>query len=108
MPCELATIYRDVEEISKEWENNITRLNYLECKYFEGKKYTYFLYKNILYKCEKEFSKTTLKLLEIFRKNFVKEIEFNKHELSDLLSMVIPKVKNSIKKIKRMKSYKII
>lgn len=64
---------------------------------FEGKSFSYFLYDNCLYRCDKNFRKTVLKILEIFRKNFVTEIEFNKHEISDLFSMVVPKIKNNIK-----------
>ena len=68
-----------------------------EYKIFNGKDNTYFLYNNILYKCNKEYTKSTLKLLNIFRKNFITEIEFKKAELSNLFSMVIPKIKQNIK-----------
>ena len=87
----------EIEETNKKNYKISPNIDIYKYKIFEGKKFTYFLYNNILYRCGKEFSKSTLKLLEIFRKNFVKEIEFDKYELSNLFSMVIPKVKNSIK-----------
>ena len=62
----------------------------------QGKSYTYFLMGNKLYKCGKEYNNTTLKLLEVFRRNFTKEIKFNKEQMPNFFSIVLPKVKKSI------------
>lgn len=62
----------------------------------EGKDYLYFLYKNTLYKCNKEFENTTLKLIEVYRNNYTKKIKIKKEDLSKLFSIVFPKVKKNI------------
>ena len=62
----------------------------------KGKQYKYILVNKKLYKCSKEFEKTNLKLLELFRQNYVTEIEFGKEELTEFFSVVMPKVKKAI------------
>ena len=63
----------------------------------KGKQYKYVLDENKLYRCNKKFEKSNLKLLEIFRQNYMTEIMLGKEELSPLFSVIIPKVKNAIK-----------
>ena len=67
-----------------------------EYEIIQGKDYTYFLMENVLYRCSKEFKNNELKLIEIFRKNFEKEIYFPKEDLPQLFSIVFPKIKKSI------------
>lgn len=86
----------EIEEVNSYSYKITPNIDIYEYRIFEGKKNSYFLYNNILYKCNKQFTESILKLLDIFRKNFITEIEFNKSELSSLFSMVIPKVKNNI------------
>ena len=61
-----------------------------------GKNYIYFLRDNKLHRCSFEFDKTIIKLLNIFRVNFTKEIEFRKEEFADFYSLVMPKIKSNI------------
>ncbi len=63
----------------------------------KGKNYKYVLTKDKMYRCTKEFEKTNLKLLEIFRQNYINEVLLGKEELIQLFSIVIPKVKDAIK-----------
>ena len=67
-----------------------------EMTILKGKQYKYILVNKKLYKCSKEFEKTNLKLLELFRQNYVTEIEFGKEELTEFFSVVMPKVKKAI------------
>lgn len=62
----------------------------------EGKEYIYILLENKLYKTDKEYKNTVLKLLDVFKKNFTREIKFSKKELPDFFSLVVPKLNNSI------------
>ena len=62
----------------------------------KGKNYVYFLRDNKLYRCTNEFDKTIIKLLNIFRVNFTKEIVFRKEEFADFYSLVMPKIKSNI------------
>ncbi len=62
----------------------------------KGKNYKYILTNKKLYRCNKEFQNTNLKLLELFRKNYMTEVLLGKKELSQLFSIIIPKVKEAI------------
>lgn len=87
----------DIEEVDNNYYKISPNIDIYEYKNFKGKNYSYFLYDDKMYKCGKEFEKTIIKLLEVFRSNFVKQIEFNKNDLADIFSMVVPKIKNNIK-----------
>ena len=63
----------------------------------QGKEYKYVLDEHKLYRCNKKFEKANLKLLEIFRQNYMTEVKLGTEELSQLFSVIIPKVKNAIK-----------
>lgn len=62
----------------------------------KGKNYKYIISNKKLHRCTKEFEKTTLKLLEIFRQNYITEVPLRKEELTQAFSIIIPKVKNAI------------
>lgn len=62
----------------------------------EGTKYTYFLIEDKFYRCTKEFKDTTLKLLEVFRRNFTREIKFDKSGVANFFSIILPKVERDI------------
>ncbi len=62
----------------------------------KGKKYKYLLDQKKVYRCTKEFENTNLKLLELFRKNYMTEVLLGKEELTQLFSIIMPKVKNAI------------
>ncbi len=63
---------------------------------FKGKDYKYVLTNKKLYRCTKEFEKSNLKLLELFRQNYMTEVLLGKTELTQLFSIIIPKVKDAI------------
>ena len=87
----------NIEEVDKNFYKISPNIDIYAYTVFKGKDYSYFMYEHNLYRCSKQFYETTLKLLNVFRENFVKEIEFNKSELSSVFSMVVPKVKDNIK-----------
>ena len=61
-----------------------------------GIKYVYFLRNDKIYRCSREYSDTVLKLLNVFRINFTKEILFPKSEFADFYSLIFPRVKNNL------------
>lgn len=63
---------------------------------FYGKNYIYFLMEDKIYKCDKKREKDILQILEIYRKNFTREIDFFKDDLNTLLSVVYPTTKKYI------------
>lgn len=63
----------------------------------KGKNYKYILDDKKLYRCTKEFEKSNLKMLEMFRQNYMTEVFLGKEELTQFFSIIMPKVKNAIK-----------
>lgn len=63
----------------------------------KGNKYKYLLDEDRLYRCSKEFEKTTLRLLELFRQNYMTELTLGEEELFSFFSIMMPKLKNVIK-----------
>ena len=64
---------------------------------FKGKKYVYLLNSNRLYRCNKKFANSVLKVLLAFRENYTSEMLFRKEDLRDFFSIIKPKIGNSIK-----------
>ena len=73
-----------------------TDLDIHEFEIFEGRNSIYFLYNNVLYRCNKNFEGTTLKLIQVFKENYTKEIKLKEEDLPKLFSVVFPKVKENI------------
>ena len=67
-----------------------------DIKIFSGKEHTYILCRNIFYKCSKQFENTVIKLLKLFKENYLTEIIFGKEQLPELFSVIIPCLKNNI------------
>ncbi len=63
----------------------------------QGKQYKYILKENKLYKCSKDFEKSSLKMLEVFRKNYITEAKLGKEELKQFFSIIMPKIHNTVK-----------
>ena len=87
----------EVEEVNDKEYRIITNIDIYEYNIIQGKNFVYFEYKGRIFRCSKEFYNTTLKLLQMFRKNFTTEIKLQKHELATLFSIVYPKVKKAFK-----------
>ena len=62
----------------------------------QGYEYAYVLTKNSLYRCDKKFENTVLKLLEIYRENYTNKIKFKRNEFANFCSIVYPKLKSYI------------
>ena len=63
----------------------------------KGRDFKYILYKNKLFKCNKDFENTVIKLIEMYRQNYLTEVTLEKKDLSQFFSVVMPRMKNSIK-----------
>ena len=85
-----------LEKIDEEKYVIIPNIEIYKVSIIVGKKYKYILDDNKIYRCSKEFEKSTLKLLELFRKNYITELELGKKELTQLFSIVIPRVGDAI------------
>lgn len=63
----------------------------------KGRNCKYILDDKKLYRCTKEFENSNLKLLELFRQNYMTEVSLGKQELTQFFSIIMPKVKDAIK-----------
>ena len=86
----------NIEEVDEKEYRITSNIDIYEYDLIQGKDYVYFEYRNKIYRCSKEFNNTTLKILQMFRKNFTTEIKLQKDELSTFFSVVYPKVRNAI------------
>ena len=59
----------------------------------QGKKAVYLFADKVIYKCSKEYSDSVLMLFEIFKNNMVTEIPLGKKQLTQLFSIIVPKIK---------------
>ena len=62
----------------------------------KGKEYVYLLKENRFYRCNKNIQETTLKLLDVFKRNLTDEIYFPKEYLESFFSIIMPKMKECI------------
>ena len=65
-------------------------------KELKGKEHTYIVMDQTIYRCSKEFINTNLKLLKMFKENYVTEIKLGEENLLDLFSVIMPKLKDAI------------
>lgn len=93
---ELPEIEFKLKKINEEQYSIIPNIEIFNVTIIKGKKCKYVLDQKKLYRCTKEFENTNLKLLELFRQNYMTEVSLGKEELSQLFSIIIPKVKNAI------------
>lgn len=63
----------------------------------QGKQYTYVWLNDGFYRCTPEFVQSTLKLVQVFRENYLAEVHLHKEDLRSLFSVVVPKVKKAIR-----------
>ena len=62
----------------------------------KGKNYKYILLQNKLYRCNVEFEKTVLKLLKLFRQNYIYELALGQNELKQFFSIMMPELEKAI------------
>ena len=93
---EEANVKFQIEEANDGGYILTTNIDVFSYEVLEGKQYLYFFVKDKIYRCNKAFKDTTLKLLQIFKNNYVSKIRFQKEELSSFCSLVYPTLKEHI------------
>ena len=86
-----------LEKVSKDEYRIIADFDIYKMIILRGKEHKYVLTDSKMYRCDKEFEDTNLKLLKLFKENYSEEILLGKDELAELFSVIIPKVKKAIK-----------
>ena len=87
----------NLEKVFKNEYRIIADFDIYKIVILKGKEYKYVLTEDKLYRCDKEFENTTLKLLRLFRENYLTQVTLGKNELGELFSVIFPRVKNAIK-----------
>ena len=85
--------------ISQEPENKFKltcNIDIFSYEILQGKEYLYLLFPNALYRCTEEFKSTTLKLLEVLRKNYTNSIIMDETELTSFFAMIAPTMEENI------------
>lgn len=86
-----------LEKVSKTEFRIVADFEVYKTAILKGKQYKYVLTDDVLYRCDKQFENTTLKLLKLFKENYSNEILLSKDEMGELFSIVLPRVKDAIK-----------
>ena len=87
-------------ELSKIDENDLIlrpNVDVFKIAIFNGNRFDYLLIENRLYRCDKEFSDSTLKVIKAFRENYTSEMMLRKKDLKDFYSVIMPKIENNVK-----------
>lgn len=85
-----------LKKVKEEQYTIVPNIEIFNVTLIKGKKYKYVLDQKKFYRCTKEFANTNLKLLELFRQNYITEILLGKEELTQLFSIIIPRVRDAI------------
>lgn len=98
-----------LQEIGLKEYKITTNIDIYDYTIYNGRKYTYLLLKNKLYRCSNRYKNTVIKLLEIFRRNFAKEIILPEGQLTNFFSIIEPNIKNNLdieeEQYKKIKKY---
>ena len=87
----------NLEKVSDEEYKIVADFDIYKTIILKGRQYKYVLTDDGLYRCSKEFENTTLKLLKLFRENYLTQVLLSQNELGELFSVIFPRVKGAIK-----------
>ena len=87
-----------ITQTSNEKFNFQADIDIFSYEILEGKDYTYMLFKNTIYRCSKEFENSTLKLLDVLRKNYTNQVTIDETELSSFFSIIAPNLTSEVQK----------
>ena len=87
----------NLEKVDKNEYRIVADFDIYKIVILKGKEYKYILTEVKLYRCNNEFENTTLKLLKLFKENFLTQVMLGKNELGELFSVIFPRVKDAIK-----------
>ena len=86
-----------LKKLGKKQYHIVANEDIFKISILKGKNYKYLLEEDKLYRCSKIFENTTLRLLELFRQNYMTELTLGEEELYSFFSIMMPKLKNVIK-----------
>ncbi len=87
----------DLAKINNEELTLRPNIDVFKIAIFKGNKYDYVLYLNKLYRCDKEFSNSNLRVIKAFREDYTSEMLLKKEDLREFYSIVMPKIEKDVK-----------
>src|SRR5699024_9059872 len=82
-----------LKKLGKKQYHIVSNEDIFKISILKGKNYKYLLEEDKLYRCSKIFENTTLRLLELFRQNYMTELTLGEEELYSFFSIMMPKLK---------------
>ncbi len=99
----------DLQKINLKEYKITTNIDIYDYTIYNGREYTYLLLGKKLYRCSKKYRNTVIRLLEVFRKNFTKEIILPEGQLPNFFSIIEPNIKGNLQiseeQYKKIKKY---
>ena len=86
-----------LEEENKENYKLYPNIDVRDYEVLYGKNHLYMIIDDVMYRCDKNYQNTVLKLLDLYKNNFTKEVIFKKGDLPKLYSLVVPNIKENFK-----------
>ena len=87
-----------ITQVSNEKFNFQANIDIFSYDILEGKDYIYMLFKDTIYRCSKEFENSTLKLLDVLRKNYTNQVTIDEVELTSFFAVIEPNLTSEIHK----------
>lgn len=87
-----------ITQVSNEKFNFQANIDIFSYDILEGKDYIYMLFKDTIYRCSKEFENSTLKLLDVLRKNYTNQVTIDEAELTSFFAVIEPNLTSEIQK----------
>ena len=85
-----------LEQVKKDEYKLKANYDFRNLYIFSGSRFKYILKENKIYRCDKKFESTILKVIENFRENFLTEVLLSNEQLSELFSIIMPIIKDRI------------
>lgn len=86
----------ELQEVNLKEYKITTNIDIYDYTIYNGREYTYLLLNKKLYRCSKKYKNTVIRLLEVFRKNFTKEISLPQGQLPNFFSIIEPSIKGNL------------
>ena len=89
-------IYFNITELDENKFRLRCNIDVFEYDILQGKEYVYMLFSDTLYRCEKSFQETIIKILDVLRKNYTNEIIMDEKEITNFFAMIAPKIEEKV------------
>ncbi len=93
---EVPNIYFNITELDENKFKLRCNIDVFEYDILQGKDFIYLLFSDTLYRCEKSFKDTIIRILDVLRKNYTNEIIMDEKEITNFFAMVAPKIEEKV------------